>query len=141
MNSIIAGIKNWLSTERLLAISLGVCYFWFGVLKFFPGASPAESLARETINLLTLGLIPSDLSIFLLAIWETSLGVLFMINYVKKPVVLLALVHIILTFSPMFLLPDLSFNGTAYLPTLLGQYIAKNFVFISGFIILLKRAE
>ena len=123
---------------RLLAISLGFCYFWFGFLKFFPGASPAENLAKETISMLTLGIIPDSLSILLLAIWETAIGILFLANYIKKPVLIMALIHIFLTFSPLFLLPDLAFNDAFYLPTLLGQYVAKNVVFISGFLILLK---
>ena len=131
-------LRKRLSSHKLLAVSLGVCYFWFGVLKFFPGASPAENLAQETINLLTFGLIPASISIILLAIWETTVGILLIANYTKKPVIIAAMVHIILTFSPMILLPELTFNGAAHLPTLLGQYIAKNVVFISGLIILLK---
>ncbi|MBK6622060.1 MAG: hypothetical protein IPG32_14735 [Saprospirales bacterium] len=31
----------------LLRISFGVIYTWFGMLKFFPGISPAEDLARK----------------------------------------------------------------------------------------------
>jgi hypothetical protein len=35
----------------LLRVSLGVVFFlWFGVLKFFPGLSPAQSLAARTID-------------------------------------------------------------------------------------------
>jgi uncharacterized membrane protein YkgB len=36
-----------------LRISLGIVFFWFGFLKFFPNVSPAESLATDTINVLT----------------------------------------------------------------------------------------
>jgi len=43
---------------RLLAISIGLVYLWFGVLKFFPHLSPAEDLAKNTITVLTLGFIP-----------------------------------------------------------------------------------
>ena len=32
----------------LLRISLGIVFFWFGVLKFFPGLSPAQELATRT---------------------------------------------------------------------------------------------
>ena len=39
-----------LPKQRLLAISIGICYLWFGVLKFFPGLSPADTLAKETIS-------------------------------------------------------------------------------------------
>ncbi len=38
---------------KLLAISIGLIYVWFGPLKFFPELSPAESLATETIDAMT----------------------------------------------------------------------------------------
>ena len=36
-------ITRWLARYGilLLRISLGIVFFWFGVLKFFPGLSPA----------------------------------------------------------------------------------------------------
>ena len=61
-------IDRWLS---MLRISIGIIYIWFGSLKFFPGVSPAEDLAKETIHLLTFGLITPGLSLLLLALWET----------------------------------------------------------------------
>jgi hypothetical protein len=33
-----------------LRIALGIVFLWFGALKFFPGASPAEALAARTIE-------------------------------------------------------------------------------------------
>jgi len=33
-----------------LRVSLGIVYFWFGVLKFFPDFSPAMELATRTIT-------------------------------------------------------------------------------------------
>jgi uncharacterized membrane protein YphA (DoxX/SURF4 family) len=33
----------------LLRVSLGIVFLWFGILKFFPSASPAEELASRTI--------------------------------------------------------------------------------------------
>ena len=33
----------------VLRISVGIIFFWFGVLKFFPTLSPAEDLAARTI--------------------------------------------------------------------------------------------
>jgi hypothetical protein len=57
---------------RLLSISLGVVFFWFGVLKFFPGLSPAQDLATKTISILTVGLMPPNVSIVVLATWDVS---------------------------------------------------------------------
>jgi uncharacterized membrane protein YphA (DoxX/SURF4 family) len=57
-----------------LRISLGIIFFWFGFLKFFPGLSPADQIATETIKKLTLGIIEPSVSIIILAIWETLIG-------------------------------------------------------------------
>jgi len=52
-------ITEWMADHGLtvLRLALGVVFFWFGVLKLFPGASPAEDLAAGTIEALTLGVV------------------------------------------------------------------------------------
>ncbi len=117
--------------NNIVAISIGIVYLWFGSLKFFPGLSPAESLARETINHLTLGFISSDISIILLAIWETGVGILLIFGIYKRFAIYLALIHMVFTFTPLFFFPGLTFNNLPFSFTLLGQYIVKNIVFVS----------
>ena len=53
-------ITRWMAEKGIvfLRISLGVVFFWFGVLKLFPDASPATDLIRESITFL-----PSDIFI------------------------------------------------------------------------------
>ncbi|WP_242528074.1 hypothetical protein [Allomuricauda sp. CAU 1633] len=120
-----------------MAISIGLVYLWFGMLKFFPDLSPAEGFAKSTIHVLTFGLIPDEVSIVLLALWETWIGVFLIFNVARRTVVLLALVHIIFTFTPLLFFPDQVFNeGPLYL-TLLGQYIIKNLVIIAALVSLL----
>src|SRR5437016_2661906 len=43
-------------------IALGIVFFWFGVLKLFPGLSPAEDLAARTIQTLSGGAFGPSLS-------------------------------------------------------------------------------
>lgn len=121
--------KN-ISKERLLAISIGICYLWFGALKFFPGLSPADSLAKETIHALTLGLVPSDISIILLAIWEVLIGVCLILNVQIRKIIVLTLIHMVCTFTPLIFFPELSFNHAPFTLTLVGQYIMKNLIII-----------
>ena len=127
--------------KNLLPISIGIVYIWFGLLKFSPGLSPAEDLAKQTIHILFFGLIPSDVSILLLAIWETIIGVFLIANICRKITVSLALLHITLTFSPLFLLPDQVFNGAPFMLTLVGQYIIKNFIIIAVLISIYKESR
>ena len=121
---------------RILAISIGIVYLWFGMLKFFPGLSPAESLAVDTINNLTFGLIKPSVSIILLAIWEISIGLLFIFAPLKRIVIVFTLVHMVLTFTPLLFFPDLSFNNYPFSLTLVGQYIMKNLIIISALIVI-----
>jgi hypothetical protein len=56
---------RWMADKgiSLLRLSLGVNFLWFGVLKLFPGLSPAESLAGDTITKLTFGLLPPEIPV------------------------------------------------------------------------------
>lgn len=127
--------------NNIIAISIGIVYLWFGILKFFPNLSPAEEVAKDTINILFLGMIPSNISIIMLAIWETVIGLLLLTNNYQRLAITLALVHISLTFIPFIVFPDLSFGEVPFSFTLLGQYIAKNIIILSALISLLKRSN
>ncbi|HEX6893134.1 MAG TPA: DoxX family membrane protein [Chryseolinea sp.] len=126
-------VDRWLP---MLRISIGIIYIWFGSLKFFPGVSPAEDLAKETIRLLTFGLIKPDLSLLLLALWETIAGALLIVGLYQKWVIRVLLVHMCCTFMPLFLLPGLSFTAAPFVLTLVGQYIIKNIVIVSTLLVL-----
>src|SRR5688572_8605628 len=51
----------------LMRVALGMVFLWFGVLKFFPGLSPAETLAGKTIEALSLGYVSSSTAVLILA--------------------------------------------------------------------------
>lgn len=124
---------------RFLAISIGLVYLWFGVLKFFPHLSPAEDLAINTITILTLGKIPPNVSIILLAIWETLIGIFLLTKLLRRPIIILALVHMLFTFTPLLFFPKESFT-LPFVFTLLGQYIFKNLIIIAALITLYYQA-
>src|SRR5262245_59241708 len=69
-------VLRWLARHSvdLLRVSLGVVFLGFGILKFFPGLSPAEGLVEETIEALTLGLLPGSVGLVLVATIETAIG-------------------------------------------------------------------
>ncbi len=123
---------------NLLSISIGLVYLWFGMLKFFPDLSPAEGLAKNTIDSLTLGIIPENVSIVLLALWETLIGVFLIFGLFRRSTVVLALVHMVLTFSPLLLFPEETFNQGPFYLTLLGQYIMKNLIIIAALVLIYK---
>lgn len=123
---------------NLISVTIGIVYLWFGLLKFFAGVSPAEDLAKATIDRLTHGFLSPELSVLLLAIWETIIGLLLIGNIFQKFALKLALIHIILTFLPFLYFPDLVFSATPFGLSLLGQYIVKNVIILGVLIVLLK---
>lgn len=116
----------------ILRVSIGIIYVWFGMLKYFQGYSPAEELAINTIHQLTFGLIPAKTSIILLAIWETVLGLLLIIGYRVRTLLIVMVVHMICTFTPLLFFPDVSFKFAPYGFTLVGQYIMKNIIILAA---------
>lgn len=129
--------KKRLTTNTLLALSIGFIYLWFGGLKFFSGWSPAEELAQDTIYQLSFHFIPSHVSIILLAIWETLIGVLLVLNVFRRFAVIVALIHMGFTFTPLVLFPDAVFGDSLINLTLVGQYIIKNLIIVSALLKLL----
>lgn len=120
----------------LLRLALGVVFFWFGVLKFFPGASPAEALAGRTIDVLTFGAIPQDVALRILAIWEVAIGIGLFVGRWMRAVLLLLFVQMLGTIAPLFLFPSETFTVFPVAPTLEGQYIIKNVVIVAAAIVL-----
>ena len=125
-------LRHRLVNNHIISVTTGIIYLWFGALKFFPGISPAEQLAKETITKLTFSQIPPDISIILLAIWETLLGLIFITNFYRPIAIRIAYVHLALTFSPFLFFNDLTFANPPFGFTLVGQYIAKNIILVAA---------
>ena len=120
----------------LLRLAIGVVFFWFGILKFFPGASPAEELAGRTIEVLTGGAVPAATALPILAAWEVAIGVGLFIGRWMRAVLLLLFVQMLGTITPLFLFPGETFKVFPFSPSLEGQYIIKNIVIVSAAIVL-----
>jgi len=119
-----------------LRISLGIVFFWFGVLKFFPGLSPADQLASTTITTLSLGIVPGDVAVFVLAVWECAIGLGLIFGVFLRATLLLLFLQMLGTFTPLLLFPGETFTRFPYAPSLEGQYIIKNLVLIAAGIII-----
>ncbi len=121
-----------------LRISLGIVFFGFGVLKFFPGASPVEELVEKTVNTLTLGLVHGRAAILLTASMECFIGLTLLTGKLLKiglAVLGFALVGIL---SPLVLFPTELFpHGT---PTLTAQYVIKDIVLAAAGLVVAAKA-
>lgn len=131
-------ITGWMAHYGLplLRISLGLVFFWFGVLKFFPDLSPAVDLATKTIDKLTLGRVDSNIAIPLLAAWECLIGLGLLFGVFMRTTLLLLILQMAGTLLPLIFFPGEVFSRIPFAPTLEGQYIIKNAVLISAGIVL-----
>ena len=122
-------ITEWMADNgiRFLRISLGIVFVWFGALKFFPGASPAEGLIRDTITFL-----PMNIFLPFLAVWEVAIGIGFITGKWMRVTILLLFLQMPGAISPVVLNPHAVFNVFPFELTLVGQYIVKNLVLISA---------
>jgi uncharacterized membrane protein YphA (DoxX/SURF4 family) len=117
-------------------LALGVIFLWFGVLKFAPGLSEAEDLAKRTLVKLTFGHIPAQVCLYILAGWECAIGLGFLFGRFVRSTLILLFLQLPGTFLPLLFFPAETWKRIPYAPTLEGQYILKNLVLISAGIII-----
>lgn len=127
-------LTRWLAQSGIvfLRLSIGLIFIWFGGLKFFPGASPAEELALSAISVLTFSLMPNSLALFLLAAFEVLIGVGLIIGRYMRVILLMLVLQMAGTMSPLILFPEIAFQSPPFLLTIEGQYIIKNVIVISS---------
>lgn len=118
--------------SKIISITIGIVYLLFGVLKFFPNLSPAEDLATNTIQILTLGILSPHIGLSLLAVFETFIGISLLLNMKNRLIIYIAIAHIIMTFTPLFILPHEIFGKNEFTITLLSQYIFKNIIILGA---------
>ena len=130
-------IAAWMAAHgvTLTRISLGIVFLWFGALKFFPGTSPAETLATNTIARLTGGEVSRSAALIGLAIWEVLIGLGLLTGKWLRITLGLLFLQMPGTLLPLVLFPQETFTRFPLVPTLEGQYIIKNLVLISAAIV------
>ena len=128
MDPLIAG---WMERNgiRLLRVSVGLVFIWFGALKT-AGISPAQELVARTVYWL-----PPEAFVPFLGWWEVLIGVSLLIRPLARVAIALLFLQMPGTFLPLVLLPDVCFTSIPFGLTIEGQYIVKNLVLISAAIV------
>jgi putative oxidoreductase len=133
-----AAVHRWLMRYNLTAlrVSMGLVIFGFGVLKYFPGVSPAEDLVLATTRALTLGLVPAvvpnSVVMVFVATVECLIGLSLIAGRGLRLSIYLATLWVMGILSPLVLLPGWLFSGPDHAPTLEGQYVLKDLVFLTA---------
>ncbi|MFD5826007.1 hypothetical protein [Lentzea sp. NPDC060358] len=119
----------------LLRIGLGVVYLWFGVLKLFPGASPAQDLVERTVSALTFGIVHGDLARLGAAITEIGIALVLLSFRAPGLCAVLLIGHAVLVSTPLVL-----FAGEMWSAPLRAsfeaQYILKNLVTVAAAVVI-----
>lgn len=109
-------------------IAIFIVFFWFGILKVF-GLSPANPLVKILMES-TLPFMSFEQFIIGFGLYEMVIGLAFLIPNLERLAIALLVPHMITTFLPLVLLPQVTWSSF-FVPTLEGQYIIKNLVIIA----------
>jgi putative oxidoreductase len=119
----------------LLRIGLGVVYLWFGVLKLFPGGSPAQDLVERTVSALTFGIIHGDLARLSAAITEIGIAVVLLSFRAPRLCAVVLIGHVVLVSTPLVLFPGEMWGGPLQ-ASFEAQYILKNLVTVAAAVVI-----
>lgn len=128
-------LERW--SVPALRVALGAVFVAFGVLKFFPGMSPVESLVQATWGVLTFGIVGGQLALILTAIIETVAGLALISGVFARFGLVVLAVAFVGIFSPLVFFPGELFEAAG--PTLLGQYVLKNVVLVAAALVVASR--
>lgn len=135
-NKVLGFIKKY--NMPLARLAIFVVYVWFGVLKIFD-LSPANPLVQSLLER-TLPFISFSTFIILLALFEVLIGILFLFKGLERLVMALLAIHMVTTFMPLILLPQVTWHEF-FVPTLEGQYIIKNVLIIALSFVIVSQVE
>ncbi|HET6296054.1 MAG TPA: DoxX family membrane protein [Kribbella sp.] len=132
-------LSGWLGRQSIdiLRVSLGLVFLAFGLLKFFPGASPAEALVIRTIDTLTLGVIDGQAALLLTAVMECFIGITLVTGRFLRTGLLVLGMSLVGIMSPLVLFFGDLFPGT---PTLEAQYVFKDIVLAAAGLVIAAKA-
>lgn len=116
----------------VLRVAVGAVFLGFGVLKFFPGVSPAQGLVIATTDNLALGLVPGQVALVGIAAVECFIGLCMLAGRWMRLAIWLLALELVGILSPLVLLPGRLFSGPYSAPTLEGQYVLKDVILIAA---------
>jgi uncharacterized membrane protein YkgB len=110
---------------RVLRISLGIVFVWFGALKVF-GVSPVADLVASMMSWL-----PRDVAVRGLGVLEVVVGLGLLGGFAIRVILALFFVQMLGTFAVLVVHARDAFDGPLHL-TLLGEFVVKNLVLLAA---------
>jgi putative oxidoreductase len=116
----------------VLRVAVGAVFLGFGVLKFFPDVSPAQSLLIATTDRLSFDVVPGHAALIGIAALECFIGACMLANRWMRLAIWLLALDFVGILSPLVVLPGRLFSGPYDAPTLEGQYVLKDIVLVAA---------
>lgn len=132
-------LAGWLArySVNILRVSLGLVFLGFGLLKYFPGASPAEALTVRTLDTLSFGILSGNTALLVTAVVETFIGLTLISGKMLKAGLLVLGASMVGIMAPLVLFFNDIFGSGV---TLEAQYIVKDIVLIAAGLVITARA-
>lgn len=133
-----ASLHRWLVRHSITAlrISMGLVIFGFGILKYFPGFSPAQDLILADARVLSFGLVPAvvpnGVVMVLIATVECVIGLSLITGRALRVINYLLASWIVGILSPVVVLSARLFSGPDHMPTMEGQYVLKDVLLLTA---------
>lgn len=116
----------------VLRVAVGLVFLGFGVLKYFPGVSPAQDLTEATTQILFFGLVPGSVALVGIATLECVIGLCLITGRAMRVGLWLLTIQFVGILSPLVVLPARLFAGPHHAPTLEGQYVLKDIILVGA---------
>lgn len=132
-----SAFESWLSRHGVpvLRYALAAVFFWFGIVKPL-GISPANPVVYHGVFFL-----PFDLFFPILGWWEALVGVGLLFDRTVRYAVYLMVFQMLGTMIPLFTTPWMTFVDWPLVPSEVGAYIIKNWVLLSGGLVVLNMVD
>lgn len=132
-------IVEWVTSHDidLLRVSLGLVFLGFGLLKFFPGMSPAEPLVQRTLTTLSHGAVTGSAAMVVTAVTECFIGISLVTGRLLRAGLAVLAGALLGILSPLVLFAGDLFPGA---PTLEAQYVLKDVVLVAGALVVATRS-
>lgn len=132
-----SAFESWLARHGVpvLRYALAAVFFWFGIVKPL-GISPANPVVYHGVFFL-----PFDLFFPILGWWEALVGVGLLFDRTVRYAVYLMVFQMLGTMIPLFTTPWMTFVDWPLVPSEVGAYIIKNWVLLSGGLVVLSMVD
>ncbi len=116
--------------HRIHRLTLAMVFLWFGSLKV-AGYKSATSLIAHTVYFAS-----PEIVVPILGLWEVAIGICLLVLPLVRVALLLLAIRLLGTLLALFLRADICFVELPWVPSLVGQYLVKDFLLFGAALVI-----